>query len=188
MSNVKPGDLAWYTRSQRFGVGPFYGQFCKVLGPVKDSYKLNGCCGNHVLEMVAMPDTQYWEVEWASPVVVERSSAGQELTMIIGPVRDDCLKKIDGGITEKDIDKEIELDSQSGRTAPVEAERTGLISDIKVEFSFMQGLALVAQAAWLVVIGWLRAVDRFFLGPDPLAPRARGAKPRVRVEPRVGGL
>lgn len=101
MSNVQPGDIAFYVGPEHRN-GPRYMQFCKVLGPVRSEYRLIGCCGNHTIVGMAKADGAVWTVEWSNPIQVGLA-AGGPLTIVEAPEWDKYLRKLDGKITDADI-------------------------------------------------------------------------------------
>ncbi len=182
MSNVNQGDIAYYTGPSE-EIGPVNGQFCKVLGPAKPAYRLMGCCGAHWLLIGAgLADKLIWEVEWSN-VVDFGDGPGGPLSLKIGSCLDAHLRRIDGGITEKDIAHEIELDKQSAREAEV-------ASGARAEFawgSFGWWGAMLSLCV-SAFVDLLRAVGNLIIGNS----FSGGAKPRradahVRVEPRMKG-
>ena len=110
MSNVKPGDLAFFVGPPGFnGLGPTYGQVCTIKGPAARRYRFAGCCGDHYAGILATEHT-VWEVEWSNPVLYHHSPIGLPLTLKVAAEDDRYLRKLDGGVTPEEITREIDLD------------------------------------------------------------------------------
>lgn len=201
MPNVQPGDIAFYVGPEHKN-GPRYMQFCKVKGPVQPQYRLIGCCGTHV---VYQPMTMelVWSVEWSNPIPVGVSSAGEALSIVEAPERDRYLRKLDGQLTDEDMQREGEEDRViEAKVATLQAklshferqgyvmDREGIVNDYRRFMANASGMLDIESTFDNRRFGMWAAAGRFVLRQyyrvRRLFVRPRGAAAGVRIDPGLG--
>jgi hypothetical protein len=191
MPNVQPGDIAFYVGPEHRN-GPRRMQFCSVVGPVQPTYRLIGCCGTHdVLPPLTME--LVWSVEWSNPIPVGTSVAGQPLSIALAPEQDRYLRKLDGKLTDEDVQQEGRIDHQIEReVTSVRAHLKGrgydterIIHDYRARIAAAYAPVEMRRTLRHWRFGMWAGLGRFLLAKYYRARRAlaRRAAPGVRSDP-----